>query len=109
MFACQLAIGNVFDDNDNVDVGNGGAHEISQKQGSQQNSLCVSAGKSAPTSNNLSGQTHTNTVDNTADQQGNDIGICSPSQADRAFGKVPNYVSLYSCMALEHPILYTLK
>ncbi len=28
-----VAIGNVFDDNDNVDGGNGFAHEISQKTG----------------------------------------------------------------------------
>jgi hypothetical protein len=35
MSVWQLAIENVFDDNDNVDGGNGTAHEISQKQGSQ--------------------------------------------------------------------------
>jgi hypothetical protein len=44
MSVCQLAIGNVFDDNDNVDDGKGAAHEISQKQISQQNSLCVISG-----------------------------------------------------------------
>lgn len=33
MSVCQLAVGNVFADNDNIDGGDGAAHEFSQKQG----------------------------------------------------------------------------
>lgn len=66
MSVCQLAIENVFDDNDNVDGGNGEAHEISQKQGWKQDSLCISTGESTLTYNNLRGQTQTNIGDNAA-------------------------------------------
>ncbi len=75
MSVCQLATGNVFADNDNVDGGDGAAHEFSQKQGPQQNRLCVSAGKSTLLCNNLSGQTHTSTGGNAAEQQDNDSGL----------------------------------
>lgn len=45
MYVCQLAVGNVFADNDNVDGEDGAAHEFSQKKGPQQNRLCVSSDK----------------------------------------------------------------
>ncbi len=77
MYLCQLAVWNVFADNDNVDGADGAAHEFSQKQGPQQNRLCVSSGKSTLLCNNLSGQTHTSTGGNAAGQQDNDSGLQS--------------------------------
>ncbi len=96
MCVCQLAIGHVFDDKDYVDGGNGASHEISQKQGSRQDSICASAGESTLSCNNLSGQTQTNAaVDNAEDHQENDSGISRPSQADGDLCKNTKLLYLY--------------
>ena len=77
MSMSPLTIGNTFADHDDDDGGGGGNEAdqgISQKQISKQNSLCVSAGDTNFSCNNLSGQNQKNTGDNAAGQQDNDDG-----------------------------------
>jgi len=52
--------------------------------------------------NNLRGQTQTNTVDNAADQQDNNSGICSPSQDNKGLCK--NFQLIYPYIHVWHII-----
>jgi hypothetical protein len=68
---------NIFADHDDDDDDNGGNRAdqgISQKQASSQNSLCVSAGDTNLSCNNISNQNQKNTGDNALGQQDNDEG-----------------------------------